>query len=244
MRKIALAVILVACAQAQGYGDYLPHPIRMTGVVVDSQGQPITGANIDNTGEDPLQTGSDGRFELKTTAPAMVAWKAGYRSKLQRTQAADVRIELQKELRKFPICSPTGSYLGSANLSPSLLQFVNIKGVAATPQEHARESDGFGRYYYLETQPPTMAIMHFSGLTPRVRRPSDPDVWHSIKYEETTFTVGDRTIVDANGEDHNGNRWRSLTVNGELVLYSGADAETAKRLDQVLDSACLASALP
>ena len=67
-------------------------------------GKPIVAATVDHTGDGDLhQTDPSGRFELDTRAPAIVIWKAGYRSQLVRTQTGgDVQIILQTEARGVP----------------------------------------------------------------------------------------------------------------------------------------------
>jgi hypothetical protein len=241
MWKIALSVLVaVAGAQAQVSGDRLPR--HVAGVVVDSGGKPIAEARIAHTGDRQIhQTGTDGRFEIDTTAPAFVVWQPGYLGELVRTQETNVHITLQKESRAFPICSAASLYLGVDNGWAGLLGFPKVAGVATTPQEYVREGPPGAviRYYYLETGPPTRPIQHSLGFGDLL--PLDFQVWESVKYEEVTFTAGDRTIIDARGELRDGNRWRNIGVNNERVWYADADPVTAKRLDQILGGACLKS---
>lgn len=67
----------------------------------------------------------------------------------------------------------------------------------------------------------------------------DQDVWSSVEYHETVFTVDNRRIVDARGRTAAGKHWGFLGQLGETASYRDADADAARILDRVLDGMCL-----
>jgi len=243
----AIMAVLVVASGAQAYDDLLPEARHITGIVVDATGKPIVAATVDHTGDGDLhQTDPSGRFELDTRAPAIVIWKAGYRSQLVRTQTGgDVQIILQTEAREFPICSDARAYLG-IDTSGARFQFLQRKGFLATNPEQLREgSRGGVRFYYIDSQPPLPGIQHLYVSDARFGRPPDQLVWESIKFEESILLAAgdDGAVLDSRGEDANGKRWRTLGKYGERVDYNEAVEEVASRLDEFLEGACLKSAL-
>jgi hypothetical protein len=95
MGRTILAFLLIASGLAQGQAMH-----SISGVVVDIDGKPVRGARIDHggrslTGFGP-STGEDGRFTLRTGAPAVVVRKPGYQGYRLLTSAdAVVRVVLQ-----------------------------------------------------------------------------------------------------------------------------------------------------
>jgi hypothetical protein len=201
MWKIVIAVLLmVACMQAQTLQDLLlPQARHIAGVVVDPEGKPVVEARVDHSNDrrQAHQTDPEGRFELDTRAPILVVRKAGFRSELVRTQdGTEVRVTLQKLSEVFPTCSNTGQYAGIDGWGASL-RFPRTSGVKASRQ--GRDIDYGARSYYVDTKQGHKGIMHGSGPLWSFGTPRDQDVWRSVKYEEVTFDVGGRTIIDARG---------------------------------------------
>lgn len=241
MLKMTLALFFaLGSGEAQGPSNHPLGTRHIVGTVLDPDGAPLAGARIEHTDEITrpfLQSDSKGGFQLDTTAPAFVVWKSGYRGELVRTQDPVVRITLRKERRAFPICSASAPYLGDDSAWAGSLQFPRIPGVNTTNPEHLREGPGVVRYYYLTVGPPARPVQH--RLDAGVLLPTEADVWQSAKYELDTFAVGGRTILDERGELPNGTRWRTLAEGRERVWYADADADIARRLDQILDGGCL-----
>lgn len=243
-KLVAGLVLAVACTQAQTLQELLlPQARHITGVVVDSEGEPVADARIDHSNDhrQAHQTDSDGRFELDTRAPVLVIRKAGFRSELVRTQnATEVRVTLQKQTedRRFPSCSKTGLYEGIDGWRSSF-KFYKIQGVTASTQ--GRDTDYGARSYYVDTEQGPKGIMHGSGPMWSFGTPVDQDVWRSVKHDEVMYDFGGLTITDARGQLPNGNRWRYLGKFGESASYSDIDEATAKILDKFLDGACLTS---
>jgi hypothetical protein len=245
MWKLALGVIFVVVwTPAQTFQDLLlPEPRHIVGVVVEPDGRPVAEASVDHSNDYRRvhQTDSDGRFVLDSRAPALVVRKAGFQSELIRTQnVTEVRVVLRKltQSRVLPACVNGGRYEGIEGWG-ALLRFPRIPGVKASRQ--GRDIDYGIRVYYVKTNEGRKGIRHGSGPFWSYGTPSDPDVWRTIRFEETTFVAGGQSITDARGQLASGRRWRYLGRFGESADYSDVDEATAKILDKVLDGACLSS---
>jgi hypothetical protein len=92
MGRTILALLLIASGLAHGQGMH-----SISGVVVDTDGKPVRGARIDHGGRGNFgpSTGEDGRFTLRTGAPAVVVRKPGYQGyRLLTSTDAVVRVVL------------------------------------------------------------------------------------------------------------------------------------------------------
>jgi hypothetical protein len=231
-----LTVLLAAAvlAQAQPAGSL----VHVAGFVVDLSGNPVQGAAIVYAGRTIPTTDADGKFEVDTSAPAFVVRKQGFRSEFVRINSANVpRITIQerKETLTFPTCSE-GGLIGIKGFQ-SEFHFRKVRGVVAGRQ--GGDVDFGQRFYYVETRQGRKGISHGSGVHWGSGLPMDEDVWRSQKYDETVYTVGNETILDARGEFANGGRWRRLDRAGETAGYSDVDEATARILDRFLNGACL-----
>jgi hypothetical protein len=240
MWDVVPAVILAAMfMQAQTIQDLLlPEARRFAGVVVDPDGKPVAGAQIDHSNHRQAhETDAEGKFTLDTRAPSVVMRKAGFRSELVRTQGSkSVQVILRKLEAIFPICSDSGRYEGIEGGWGGSFRFSRLSGVIASPQ--IEDADYGARRYHVDTEG-LKGILHGSGPLWSFGTPSDLNVWRSVEYEEAVFDAEGVTIIDARGKLRDGNRWRYLGKFGESASYSDVDEATATILDQFLDGACL-----
>jgi len=233
--RFAAFAVAAALASAQRVDLRLPEAKRITGTVHDENGKPIAGASAGHSGLPPLAeaTGADGRFEFSTRSPAFVIRKAGYESVLIRVQddtSIDVLLHLTK--RTFPVCSGRGNVNGIEGWG-GLFVFRVPNDVIAGPV--GRDADYGVRVYTVGRG----GVRHGAGPYWSYGEPIDEYVWKSVVYDEEDFLVGRGFILDARGTWADGTRWRTLARFGESASYATADPETARLLDQLMDSVCL-----
>ncbi len=238
---IPTRVILLSFAAALLHAQ-LDTERHISGVVIDTAGNPIANAAVDHSTDGYLRilTDSEGKFDLLTQAPRIVIRKAGYRSEALPTQGAlDLRVTLRDlgERRVFPLCSATGQYAGLG------LQFRKTPEVVSGPINMF--SDYIEQNYTVRRSKGKKGIRHGSGGTWGPGLPWSDYVWRSAEYEEVAYASPvrelsiDGMIVDARGKLPDGTRWRHIGRFGETAAYSGVDESTAAILDKYLDGACL-----
>ncbi|MEP7354602.1 MAG: carboxypeptidase-like regulatory domain-containing protein [Acidobacteriota bacterium] len=245
MKLTILAVVILTSVRAQTLKEeLLPQVRHVSGLVVDQSGHPITGAQVDHTGAGfmSIQTGASGEFDVYTRAPAFVIRKGGYESAFVRTpEDGEIRLTLQPSpyATGFPACSSTQKY---ESLKAGQFKFPRLDGVKAN--QTGRDVDYLARTYSSGKS----SITHGAGPSWSKGLPSDSDVWHSIRYQETVRydqVIVDSVayfvlITDARGEDRGGMRWRYLGEFGESASYHGVSAKASVLLDRFMDGWCVA----
>jgi hypothetical protein len=242
-----------------------PKEISVSGVVVDSLGNPIAGALVDNAvvdvkgtnkpvweqgpyildinglqlREGSTMTNADGLFAIKTWGPALIVRKAGYRS---------VRLSIP----------PGGetSYrvvLSSEGVEP-------IAPLCAAPAKFVRRNEAT---FYFPTdlrgvRPRSKSNLSFFIVTNSGRKNTEyglgPDwgdgltswelVWRSVDYQEVVSDYGGLWLVDARGTMPNGQKWRYIGLPEESASYGDLRPDEAALFDQVFDELCLQAATP
>jgi hypothetical protein len=119
--SLACAMAISALAQDSGAQSgprgLLASPLVVSGIVVDSTGQPIKDVRIEHltVGMDSVpKTTSQGLFRVETRAPAIVFRKSGYVSRFMRTeQSQQLRIVLETAIpeKELPSCSGHDKYV-------------------------------------------------------------------------------------------------------------------------------------
>jgi len=194
---------------------------KISGVVVDLEGKPIQGARIDHGGGSDYgaSTPPDGRFTLRTTAPAVVVRKPGYYGyRLLTSGDATVRVVLQRA-NSGPNCKP-----------------AQIPKVVIT---EARDIDYIVRYETVDTPDGTASIMIGNGPFWSYGIPNDDDVWNSVTYSEVARSDPNSPVwrVDARGSTAWGTYWRFSGILGQSKSYRGVSKQAAEILDLVFDHA-------
>ena len=182
---LAAALAMAHLSAQPARGTSLPQLRHIAGVVVDVSGNPIAHAEIVHAGGTIPITDADGKFEVDTSVPAFVVRKPGFRSEFVRINDVNVpRITMQqiKATLVFPTCSASDGLIGIKGFQAQF-RFHKVRGVVASRQ--GAEMD-----YYVETRQGRKSIAHNSGPLWGSRLPTDGDVWHSQKYDETVYTGG------------------------------------------------------
>jgi hypothetical protein len=231
---------MLVCGQASH--EMLPSVARsIRGVVVDGNGRPIPDVSVDHSGSSrqiPV-TDAGGKFQLRTTAPALVLRKPGYRGYFIRTETAtnvQVVLERTEPPRGITVCSSQGSYESIKGWDARFC-FPRIPGVK--PSRQRRDIDYGFRSYSVRGRTGSIGIGHGSGPMWSLGIPIDAEVWESVEYEGATYMLGKFQLVDARGRTAQGKRWRYVGELGESASYSNADDTTARTLDRVFDGMCI-----
>ena len=169
MWKLAFGIILCAAwVQGQGIDELLLSSARkVSGVVVDEEGNPIVGAEIHHASHlhFRLTTLEQGEFEVETRAPVLLVRKEGYESRILMTEDAAVRITLRRGAesegglnrteespafritlrktqgrRRFPVCPGSGQRRRNLGLSTSFV-FPKVPGVGVSDEGHDVRSE-------------------------------------------------------------------------------------------------------
>lgn len=219
-------------------------PRTFSGTVRSRDGSPVANASIHHTGNRRSvdRTHEYGRFAFVTDAPAVVVRKAGFQSVFLRLPEAGAELAViaeQDSGRMFPVCVQ-GKPWGLADFMAEF-RFPRIRGVKATKQSN--DVDYGARSYFVTTSSGRYGIQHGGGPMWGGMIPLDDYVWKSTAYQETTYLVDDRTVIDARGVLTDGRHWRQLGHSGESARYEVADESVARTLDRVLDGACLKPAV-
>jgi hypothetical protein len=232
-------LIGVAVAQTQRERELmLPSPVTMTGIIMDNERRPLSEVWIAHTGV-PLniKTDAQGRFEVKTSAPAVVFRKAGFQSKYWRVREdrnLSVTLTgpapLMKECRAADKCVSLKGFL--------VTTFCLAKAHGVEVSKQGNDVDYGQRWFGIRTHNGNAGIQLAGGLLWGSGWPRDEDVWSTGDYNETSYRDRDGfLIVDARGT--NGGKWRSLGHAFETASYRNVDSQDTPLLDRVLDGACV-----
>jgi hypothetical protein len=216
----------------------LPKAQTIAGIVVDADGKPVAGAHIDHSDvreQESLFTDDQGRFQVRTRAPAVVVRKLGFDGALIKTgTVGPLRIELHAATGSIPACHEKCEGLASAK---SMFCFPAVAGVEVHGQGRMGESTS--RAFLVATHDGPREILLGSGPMWSLGIPYTGDVWESTEYSEKSFAIGDSEIIDARGKTLDGKLWRYLGRFGESASYYEVDARDAALADRFLDGACI-----
>lgn len=217
------------------------YPIR--GQVVDQAGNGIAGTEIDSgsmTG--PALSDTSGSFVFNSIADpwTVIVRKRGFHSRLvtMSLTGSTNRVELQPsgDDAVFPACSPQGDYVGLQGWG-ARLRFRIPVGFQASNQD--ADIDYGIRSYTIAVGNGRFGIRHGAGPLWGGPSPSFFDLRSAVEYSERFYDIDGVRIVDGRGRSDTGKYWRSLGKFGETASYAEVEAEIAKKLDALLDSACL-----
>jgi hypothetical protein len=219
----------------------LPKAQTVAGIVVDADGKAVAGAHIDHSDvreQESLFTDDEGRFQVRTRAPAVVVRKLGFDGALIRTGGVGpLRVVLHAATGSIPACRD--KCVGLAN-AKSMFCFPAVEGVEIHGQGRMGESTS--RAFLVATRDGPREILLGSGPMWSLGIPYTGDVWESTEYSEKSFAIDDSEIIDARGKTVDGKLWRYLGRFGESASYYEVDARDAGLADRFLDGACVGKA--
>jgi hypothetical protein len=225
--------------------------VSVSGVVFDPAGNPISEANVDYSvtydapqkiwsgtlWDRPFVTDSEGRFSLKTRAPALVIRKPGFRSARLLVQSKrSWRITLEPATREPPPC-PSTSRCESVGRWRGTFCLPRISEVKAG--RLAYDVDYGQRNFIIETNAGPKWMRYGIGPMWSYGMPDTEKVWTSVQYKETVYNCAGIVVVDARGIDNAGKLWRFFGTLGESVDYQDLDATEAHLFDQLIDGVCI-----
>ncbi len=214
-------------------------PIHLSGVVTDSEGKALGDVWIQHAllKDQPGETDGQGRFDIRTQAPAIVFRKNGFNGSYYRVQGDEtlqIKLEPARPIRACKSsseCVSLKAFLGT-------FCFQRVQGVKATKQ--VNDVDYGARVFLMQTPTGKVGIQHGSGPMWGSGLPFDEDVWSAAEYSETDYRDPDGLlIIDARGQSASGERWRVLGHAFETAAYRKVTQDQAGLLDKVLDSACV-----
>lgn len=220
----------------------LPSPIRLSGIVTDAAGQPLSQVSINHALLSLASSKTDalGRFEIETRAPAIVFRKAGFQGKYLRI-ANDFKnpltIVLSGPAPPMKPCTASSRcaglrFFGSAFCLP------RIHGVHISKQ--VNDVDYGCRGFWVPRQGTKVGVQHGSGPMWGDGLPQNETVWSATEYKETDYVDSKGFLItDARGKTTDGKYWRTLGHAFETVEYAGLPAQDAAALDPVIDGACV-----
>jgi hypothetical protein len=223
----------------------LPRPVRISGVVTDGDGMPLSEIRIGHAGirdkggirEVIIRTDSQGRFDIETRAPAVVfrAFR-GYQSKYWRvSENRDLKIALASQVPRMKQCGASFGFV-SLNGFMGRFCFPRVRGVNVTKQDN--DVDYGMRVFWVATRSEKVAIRHGSGGMWGDGTPFDAEVWSARDYVEKTYSDPEGVnISDARGKSVDGKCWRVLGHAFESASYRNVSEQDAALLDRVLDGA-------
>lgn len=218
----------------------LPSAVRLSGVVTDNGGTPLSDVWINHTGVrvENIKTDSHGRFDIETRAPAVVFRKNGFQSKYWRVSGdGPVTVVLTGPAPQAKACRAVSSCLTIEGFM-SAFCLPGIPGVNVGKQSN--DIDYGQRFFWVKTQDGQAGIQHAAGGMWGPGLPLDEDVWSARDYMETTYIDREGfSIIDARGKSGDGKCWRVLGHAFETASYRNVSAQDASLLDRVLDGACV-----
>jgi hypothetical protein len=221
-----------------------PTPVRVSGITVDSSGNPVQGVRIGHLAvrgqvsiESPsAETDAMGRFRFDTIGPAVVFRKDGFESQFARVSGGptELRIVLKPApaVEAVPVCRAASKCV---SVRTGVLCLPKIKGVRTGDANTTL--DTFERTFSVRMG--RWQMIHGAGTAWGGPDPRDEDVWSSIAYKERIRDGGGIQVLDASGTTSDGKAWRSVGVAGESVFYFDLDPGAAAKFDQVLDGLCV-----
>lgn len=234
-----LLLTAVAAQPARVHELLLPSPVRMTGIVVDTEQRPVSDAWVwHHNNRTAVRTDREGRFEFQTDAPAIVLRKPGFNGVFVRSEPrTDLRITMQRADRRLRKCVKADRCASVSGFSARIcVPFVS--GVTATKQSN--DVDYGARGYVIEsTSGKKVSVMHGAGPMWSLGAPSDDRVWGSLEYSEQTYQTGTIDVIDARGEMRDGKVWRFVGLIGESLEYRNVERSDAAKLDKLLNGICV-----
>ena len=217
----------------------LPSRVRLYGVVVDSAGEPLGDVRINHTGvrAETIRTDLHGRFDIETSAPAVVFRKDGFQSRYWRVSGdRELAVTLNAATSRAKECRAVS---GCVSLKGFLSTFClpRVPGVNISKQNN--DVDYGQRWFWIRTPGGKAGIQHASGLH-WGGLPIDYDVWSARDYAETAYV--DREgfrVIDARGKGADGRCWRLVGHAFETASYRNVPEQDASLLDRVLDGLCV-----
>jgi hypothetical protein len=226
--RLAVALSLVLSAQ--------PAAITVSALVVDESGAPLAGVVIDGLYFSSFQfakTGENGRAENRTSFPRLAFRKPGYQTVIAAPEPQMKVVMKTPPTTSIPRCTapPSGKWDPLFRLPPQ---------PSARPN---RDADYDGSFIPVATASGTHILRHGYGPNWSNGHPSYQELRKSTAYEEENFLSDPAhriNITVANGILPDGTHWRFLGRHGESLDYWTKDRYAAKKLDALMDSACLA----
>jgi hypothetical protein len=216
----------------------LQSPVHLSGIVTDTDGKALADVSIQHASlKYPSgKTDAQGRFDFRTQAPAIVFRQNGFNGSYYRVQG-DETLQIKLEpARQFPACRSSSDCV-SLKGWPSRFCCQRVHGVKRTAQ--GNDIDYGQRWFVIQTPAGKRGIQHGAGVMWSFGLPFDEDVWSATQYSETDYRDPDGLLViDARGQNANGECWRVLGHFGETAAYRKVTQDRAGLLDKVLDSAC------
>jgi len=220
----------------------LPSPVKLSGVVTDAAGHPLSEVWISHAGPGVANSKTDpnGRFEIETRAPAIVFRKGGFQSKY-------LRIDNKREKSLAIILAGPAPQMRSCSGSPGCISLDSFGSAFCLPKIHSvnvskqgNDVDYGCRSFWIRTPGGKAGVQHCSGGLWGSGFPFDQDVWSAEEYTEIAYQDREGFLItDARGEDPKGKYWRVLGHALETVSYRNASAPDAAMLDRVIDGACI-----
>jgi hypothetical protein len=219
----------------------LQSPVHLSGIVTDTDGKALADVSIQHAllKDQQGKTDGQGRFDIRTQAPAIVFRKDGFTGNHYRVQRDDtLQIKLEPA-RQFPACRSSSDCV-SLKGWPSRFCFQRVHGVKVTAQ--GNDIDYGQRWFVIQTPAGKRGFQHGAGGMWSFGLPFDEDVWSATEYIETDYRDPEGfLIIDARGQNVNGECLHVLGHFGETASYRKVSQDQAGLLDKVLDSACVLS---
>ena len=235
------ALVGVVFAQSEKERALLaPSPVRLSGVVMDKDGRPISDVWINHTGVriENVKTDSHGRFDIETRAPAVVFRKDGFQSKYWRVSGdGSLAVVLTGPAPRAKACR---AFSSCATLKGFMSAFCLPKVSGVNVSKQGNDIDYGQRSFWVTTQSGKAGIQHAAGPMWGPGLPFDEDVWSAHDYAETTYSDSEGfSIIDARGKSIDGKCRRLLGHVFETASYRNVPEEDIALLDRVLDGACV-----
>jgi len=240
---IALAGIVLsslAWSQVTPASLLLPSPVRLRGLVVDSDGAPIPGVRIDHIDLTvAFATGdSSGHFDFEAKGPSVVFRKNGWTSRLVRVAGATGELRIVMEKVGDPVPLPICASKRRCVTAGDILCLPRVRGVGVgepfptidTVELEFRIHSWFG---------PDRVMGLGSGSARGGPEPSAQRIWRSVEFSEIQRVSRGDVVLDARGKTSDGKLWRSVGAAGEAASYYEQDPKDAALFDRVLDGLCL-----
>lgn len=154
----------------------LQSPVHLSGLVTDADGRSLADVWIQHASLKDLsgKTDAQGRFDIRTQAPAIVFLKDGFNGSYYRVQHDDT-LEIKLEpARPFRTCQSSPDCV-SLKGWPSRFCFQRVRGVKVTAQ--VNDIDYGQRLFVVQRPAGKCVIQHAAGGMWGSWLPFDEDVW-------------------------------------------------------------------
>ena len=246
--KTLLLVVPIATL-ASGQADHpkpLPTPVPISGVIVDTSGRPASGVEIygnlkaghGKAGWQIKTSDREGAFKIRVIAPVIVFRKSGFQSQRLRSVNSPKKIvvTMMPASRNLPVCAQSSECIG---VPSSAFCFPRVPGIRVGGLSGG---DSVTRDFFPICNPQSVLRHDCCGYVSSEGLPLWMDVWGSVEYKETVYSVAGVEILDVRGRSSSGRIWRFLGRAGEYAAYDGyhgLKTEEAALLDKVLDGVCI-----